>query len=121
MARPKKPKIETVKNPVGRPFNKSLPARTIEIIYRWIWLGYDLPELPQTGKKEILMRQFNASMRTIESAIAEWNKAYKRGYRPYLTFETREILVVTPEQFEEMKIKQFLGLNPYDDIFRISP
>lgn len=119
--RPPKPKIEAFKNPVGRPFNKKLPARTIEIIYRWIWLSVEQQELTQTEKKSILMRQFNASLRTIEGAITEWNRTYKRGYRPYLTFDTREILVVTPDQYEEMKIKQLLDLNPYDDVCRISP
>lgn len=96
--RPAKPKGETIKNPVGRPYAKQserTQLRTRRIWGAWIMSGHFGKHLPHKAKIEAIADIIYTSQATIKNSVTELNKNLDSGiWSAMYNWELKLVVIV---------------------------
>jgi hypothetical protein len=111
--RPPKPKIETVRNRVGRP-NRPNDGATYDkfrLMAEWDLIERKMPLLPKERRKQILADVFCCSREKVEKAVTDYNRLKKNGMQTFLN-DNGSLVFVSGKDIFRGKFAYLRGQNP---------
>ena len=118
--RPPKPKIETVKNPVGKPRgHKNLSVETRNHYILAIWIKFHHVKINESHKKRMIAAYFSVSVDTVKKLLQQFEKGRESGEIIVLISDDEPMIITTAERMNDAYSLYQQGINPLNAFKKI--